>query len=342
MKNVVEYMQKKIAILTGTILHSSAYNAFKNSTSKAYYNKTRFIKPGTLRILFEVLKTPVLCFTIPRQDIYLIASPSAYLLGFLKKTLRRENCILIARVNDSAFESENFLKKTYFKMVSKKLDGVFLISRMLEESFRKYNKKAIIDYIYTPVSNEEFFEIQPDFKQRAIICIGISPNLRKGTDISIKVQKELGKELYILGDYKITRDIYEKNKNNKNIHFTGVKDPSQYLHKGLYFLHPARYDAGGTAVIEAMAAGLIPIVSSKTGNKDIVKEIDHSLVIDSLDYKDYAKKIWELDGLDKKELKELSRKCKQVAKYYNENLSSKQFKQKLDIMLKRIRTKTEG
>ena len=330
----------KIAILTGSTLHNSAYDAFSQITKKVYYNKApKILKKGTIRIIFEILKSFFLCFTIPKNDVYLLNSPSALFLGYLKKTLRKENCKLIIRVNDSMFYSNSYIKKKFYKILAKKLDGAFLISKMLKKGFREYNKKAIIRYVYTPVKNKKYFKIKPDFKNKGILCIGIKSRHRKGTKISVKIAQNLKEEVYILGSYWKTKEIYNKYKKINNIHFPGFVNPEQYMKKSLFFLHPSRFDAGATAVIEAMAAGLIPIVSYKTGNKDIVNEINPSLVIHSFNYLEYLNTIEEMKTLSVYELKKISIKCKKIAEKYNEKKSSKVFKQKFKSMIQEINNK---
>ena len=45
------------------------------------------------------------------------------------------------------------------------------------------------------------------------------------------------------------------------------------------YIHPARLEAFGASVVEAMATGLIPIVTEMTGAKDLVKQVDPSLIV---------------------------------------------------------------
>jgi glycosyltransferase involved in cell wall biosynthesis len=39
------------------------------------------------------------------------------------------------------------------------------------------------------------------------------------------------------------------------------------------YLHPARSEPFGLSVVQAMAAGLLPIVTDMTGAKDLVKQV---------------------------------------------------------------------
>lgn len=329
-------MNKRIAILTGGSIHKSAKDSFNQVTRTIYYNQSPiWIKHGTLKILIELINSFYLCFKIPKHDIYLLNSPSSMFLGYLKKTLRHENCKLILRLNDARFESNSFLKKIFYKPLAKKLDGAFIISKMLKKNLKMYNNKIPIDYLYTPVLNPNYFKNKPNFKAKSILSLGIKTRLGKGTDISAKIASKTQYEVYILGDIWKAQKIYNKYNHLKNLHFTGFKPPINYMAKSLFLLFPSRFDAGGTSVIEAMAAGLIPIVSHKTGNKDLVEELDPTLIINSFDYNAYLNKINDLQKLSKKELVKLSNKSKIIAKKYHNTKSTSTFSTKFKKMIKK-------
>jgi glycosyltransferase involved in cell wall biosynthesis len=78
------------------------------------------------------------------------------------------------------------------------------------------------------------------------------------------------------------------------------------------YLHPARFESFGLSVVEAMAAGLIPIVTEMTGSKDLVKKVDSSLIV-PVDVNAISAKIVEVLSMDIKEKEALSRRAKQVA-----------------------------
>jgi glycosyltransferase involved in cell wall biosynthesis len=77
------------------------------------------------------------------------------------------------------------------------------------------------------------------------------------------------------------------------------------------YLHPARFESFGLSVVEAMAAGLIPIVTEMTGAKDLVKKVDSSLIV-PVDVDAIGAKIVEVLSMDIEEKEALSRRAKQV------------------------------
>jgi len=69
-------------------------------------------------------------------------------------------------------------------------------------------------------------------------------------------------------------------------------------------------------IFEAMAAGLIPVVTEMTGSKDLVKLVDPSLVV-PLDVDAISMKIVEVLSMDIREKETLSRRAKKVAEEWS-------------------------
>jgi glycosyltransferase involved in cell wall biosynthesis len=84
------------------------------------------------------------------------------------------------------------------------------------------------------------------------------------------------------------------------------------LSKCAVYVHPARFDSFAVSVVEAMAAGLIPIVTEMTGSKDLVKQVDPSLIV-PVNVDAISEKIVEVLSMSFNEKKVLSEKAKQVA-----------------------------
>jgi len=82
------------------------------------------------------------------------------------------------------------------------------------------------------------------------------------------------------------------------------------------YVHPARFDSFSLAVVEAMAAGLIPVVTKMTGSKDLVEQVDPSLVV-PLDVDAISARIIEVLSMDVGEKEALSRKAKKVAEEWS-------------------------
>ena len=135
--------------------------------------------------------------------------------------------------------------------------------------------------------------LQPALHQPAILFIG---NLYapwrlwyKGVDVLLAVYQSLLEDfptlkLIILGE--VSKLVMEELINSyptdilSKIDFIGkVKDMKPYIEQSTIYLHLARGEAFGSAVIEAMAGGLIPVVSEWTGAKEAVEKASADLVV---------------------------------------------------------------
>lgn len=122
--------------------------------------------------------------------------------------------------------------------------------------------------------------------------------------------------LYIAGDgpnKKLFQDQTEK-----GIYYLGKTKNSLFMsHVASIYISAAQYEPSGVAVIEAMAQGIVPIVSSGVGYKDIVKNVSPNLICDT---EEKMIAIAQMLSTDNKLWSALSEKCKKEAakySYYN-------------------------
>lgn len=306
---------------------------FSKSVSDNIYTlrSLKIHKSSTLFNILNCFTTFFWLFKVPKSDIYLVNGFAGLFFGFLIKKVRNKRCRLIMRVNDSLFSGFNMnpLKQTVINYLVKDLDGAIAISNMVKQDILRKLPNLPIEVVYCFVKEKSYYKISPNFQERNILCLGIAPKLRKGTDIQVKVHKEtLNKKMYVVGMLKQAPEIVEQNRNSNNLFFIDYQNPKKYFKKCLFLLHPSRDDAGANVVLEAMASGLIPIVSYRTGNKELVNKVSKELVINSFDPFDYAKKINELSKLPSEELIILSNQCKSIAKHYTSENQLKDFNKK--------------
>jgi len=319
-------MKKNVAFIAAHG-HTAARDYAEEVCDNAYYmGIPKWVSNTTLRLIVIYFRAFVYAFLIPKHNIYLAHGSPGLVCVITKRKILGEKCKIIMRVNDSMFSNFDIkgVKKRFLRFLYKHIDGAIAISQMIKSDVQKELPGLPTEIVYCKVRDDKFFDIKPNFKKKSIMCLGIAPNYRKGTDIQIDVFKKFIPKIpmYIMGNtnYLFNKDYI----NDPNLYFTGKDDPKKYLNECLFLLHPARFDAGGNAVIEAMAAGLIPVVSYMTGNSDIVKNIDKSLVIETFDSYDYYNKIKELYNKSTEDLKILSNKCKLEAyKYSKKNMKGK-------------------
>lgn len=87
-----------------------------------------------------------------------------------------------------------------------------------------------------------------------------------------------------------------------------------YLEKSTFYVHPGELEASGLAVLESMVAGLIPLISDKTGLPDAAKNVDERLIF-SLD--EIEEKLEWVIALSPLERQTLSQKARMVGISYS-------------------------
>jgi len=96
------------------------------------------------------------------------------------------------------------------------------------------------------------------------------------------------------------------------------------------YLQPALFDAFPISVVEAMALGVVPVVTKRTGSRDLVRLVDETLVRD-VEPSGLASALARL-LMDQKTLKEYSIQCKEIVK---NTLSFKNIMEKINIFIER-------
>jgi len=321
--------------------HTAAREFAKEVCSNAYYmGLPKWIKNSTLRLIVLYFRAFIYAFIIPKYETYLAHGSPGLLCCVIKRKLRREKCKIIIRANDSMFSDYDVkgIKKKFLSMLYKHVDGAIAISNMIKNDIKDKLPNIPVEVVYCQILDNEYFDIKPSFEKKDIMCLGTAPRDRKGTDIQLSVYESFcpKKFMYIMGNTKpIIKQCKEHNVHGNydgyhvdsywgRLFFTGKDDPKKYMKTCLFLLHPARFDAGGNAVLEAMAAGLIPVVSYKTGNSEIVKNVDETLVINTFNNDDYFNKLKQLYNLPFWELQTLSNKCKiEAFKYSKKRMAGK-------------------
>jgi len=157
----------------------------------------------------------------------------------------------------------------------------------------------------------------------------------KGTDLLNKTILNIRNEtpdasLYVAGDGPNVKLF--KNRVAKGVFYIGKTENSLFMREvASFYVSRARFEPSGCAVIEAMAQGLVPIVSEGVGYKDIVREVSPKLVVHS--DSEIVEIVHSLSQ-NKKAWENLSLKSKKVAKKYSYNYMVDNFKETLQFFFK--------
>ena len=132
------------------------------------------------------------------------------------------------------------------------------------------------------------------------------------------------------------KDLLNEDINNSSIYNIGKsKSIEKHLQEGSLYLHPARGEAWGLSINEAMLAGLVPIISEFTGTRELVNQVDSRLVCPLDESKISEGIIWYFN-LPIAEKKALSEKSRIVARKYTEEEAVSNFKQEFTSVLEKI------
>lgn len=268
-------------------------------------------------------------FFIPKAKVYLLTG-----VGNTLATFRKPKGVKVISINSDTFfmdlKNASYLRKKYSLFLLKQIDGFVSTSNMMKELAKKYT--FVPHKVVYPFYNvKKFLRIKPDYKS-INICSIATARYSKGADILkevFKIYKNKFKDskLFVLGK----GDLSEMLRKEKSIINPDWADPKDYFPKSGIYINTARIEPFGVNILEAMAAGLPPLVSKYCGAAEIVKKIDPWLIT-SLNPKEIAKKAIELQ-INIKRKKELGKKAKKIALEYTKNRSIKNFEKAFEKLL---------
>jgi len=257
-------------------------------------------------------------------------------------TAKRNNMFVIAEGGSThILNRENVLKNEFNKLglkfrphpnsVIKRqceeyrvADFIMVPSEHVKQSFIKYGipQKKLVKI---PYGIEDFFlKKNKYFKdKREKITIASPIGVRKGTHYSFEVIKRLKKfyniNFHLIGFFRPDiKPIIQKNSNL--IDFIGTikhTDLPSYLENIDILLHPSIEDGFSLLSVEAMARGVIPVLSHTTGSSEIIEnEVDGFVV----HYSDVERMVEIIKTLiENEELrKKISRNARKKASLYTE------------------------
>ena len=191
-----------------------------------------------------------------------------------------------------------------------------------------------------------FADLSPNLGSRNILFIGNGPSgwrsFYKGLDvlldslqITLKQMPDL--VLTIVGEWEdqhIRELLEERPDIGANVRFAGKSsDLKPFLEEAALYVHPARGEAFGITIIEAMCSGVPCIVSDQTGAKEAVLQVSTKMVT-SVDASAVAEQILMYFGLPAEERSRLSGLSRRVAQKYTEERSISEFRSAVESIAK--------
>ncbi|BDU51120.1 glycosyltransferase [Haliovirga abyssi] len=253
------------------------------------------------------------CFSIKRTEIiYLDASTTFYKI---------------------CEDKENMRSKILYKLL-KSVDRYITVSGLNKSYIKELFKDKKVDIVNPFFKIEKFKNnVNINKKDKNLFCyIG---QLREEKNIIniiksfIKFNKRYKEtKLVIVGFGELEKKVKKLIKNNENIRFLGkvnFRDISSILEKSYYILQMAKYDPHPVSILEAMYMKVIPLISNKVGERDIVnKKLIHSS--DLYDIVNISKYIEKIYLSSEKEKQEIIKENYNEVKKYTKKIKTEEFK----------------
>lgn len=304
--------------------HQPWFNSIKQLKIKPYvpsFLTGNFRVSGIIGQIISLIQS----FFIPRADLYILESISCMPCVIFKPGKK-----IIINTDTFFYDFHSFsgLKRKYVKWLVRNVDGIISTSQMMKEYAQKHTK-APNEVLIPFIDINKFLKVKPSNKKHSIICMNRSYS--KGTDITVDVFKRYKKlvkdaKMYVcgLGEYKI-------------LNVDGIIDlgfcnnPAEIMKKTSIYINTARHEPFGVSIIEAIAAGQIPIISKFCGAKMFINKLDKKFITD-LNQDLIVKTLLSLDK--RRDLDEIRKNGKKIAKIFTKEKSISDFQNGLKNLLK--------
>jgi glycosyltransferase involved in cell wall biosynthesis len=191
----------------------------------------------------------------------------------------------------------------------------------------------------------EYSDINPALFSEKLLFIGNGPSgwrsYYKGIDLlldalQIVMTQRPGVTLTVVGEWEsehINRLMSSRPELEGLVDFVGkVSELRPFLESASLYVHPARGEAFGISIIEAMCAGVPCIVSDQTGAKEAVGRVDEQFVI-PVDTEKTAKQIFRYFEMTTDERMAISKQSREIAREYTEERAIADFQRAIQEIL---------
>lgn len=302
---------------------------------------------------YRYLSMAVCAFLFPRNyDVIISEGPHAIpvVARFFKIGRKRAKAVALLDNESLYFLKSGFYPpRTHSRLIRllNKYDALVCVGdyqfELAEELLGKNNGKSrpALYKIHSSIKGDRialFGEVTPNFGARKLLFIGNGPSgwrsYYKGLDILLDALQVVAKELpdiflTIVGEWEddhVNELLKSRQEIKSKVRFAGkVSDLGPFFADSDLYVHPARGEAFGITIIEAMCAGVPCVVSDQTGAKEAVLQVSREMVTGA-DPASVAEQILKYFGASVEEKKRLSRLSRTVANEYLEERSIYEFR----------------
>lgn len=251
-----------------------------------------YVNPFEGTIVGEVSKG----ISLPKYDVY-IAEGTRSLYGALSKQLLSDSILLYLAADHLPYE---LLSKKYDSpsqinsMISSHgmwalkrlfrhyIDGAITISPFIRQHLKSILGENIPIRIVAPYIQDDLYyqllSMEPDLQGTTAVHIGAN-SYYKGQDILVSAWEDVTQE-YPEAKLRLVGTGNPKELERvPGVSVLGyVENIILELNRSSLYVQPSRADGFGVSVVEAMLAGIPPVVTSTTGSSHVVREIEDSLI----------------------------------------------------------------
>lgn len=331
---MIKKSQKKVFVYRGP---HHVHAEFARSINAEFYSNFLTYNHRVIPKIFIPLTFFVRLVSLPKADIYLTEDGYSLVLVYFGTIFNNKSKIIHFAASPLFFRLENmpFLAKFTFKKVFTKVSAIIAVS--------EYVKNLAKNYINLPIKVVSPF-IEPDksspstnLSKSNILYLGKISH-QKGIDLIVDSfndvkTKHPDAKLFFCGPL-IDEDLSYK---IKGFTWSGgwTNDINKYFSQCSILIHVPVFDAYAVSVLQAMSAGLIPIVSDTAGSSFIVCQINPHLVIKRDKYS-LIRALEYVLNLSHKEKQILSNRAINLSKKFSKEKQIRKFKNAFNEILKEI------
>jgi glycosyltransferase involved in cell wall biosynthesis len=266
-------------------------------------------------------------FFLPRADVYLLESPMM-VTALLPRLLFGRKKVIAINSDPFFFSLRGYrgLTKCYFDWTLRFIDGIISTSALMANAAKTYPRlPQRVRHAIVPIfiDTGRFAKLKP--ATTGNFCfIGPHVNNQKGADRLITLFKALNidAKLFMIGN--ATPDIAKLAKTDSRIVITGkVPNYLDFVAQSTYYFNLARLEPAGANILEAMAAGFVPMVSKNCGVAPVVAKLNPALIVDP-EKDDLVRRFNGVKVLMSDPA--LSKKARTLVKAFNQEASVKKFR----------------
>jgi glycosyltransferase involved in cell wall biosynthesis len=277
----------------------------------------------------EIIKNLILSvFDNSLYDVILVEGGLGLPHAVIKKIKNPKTKIILLNADTLLHDLPhmNPLKKQIIKFLLSYVDGFIAISPLNKRIASQYFPEKPIYHVY-PYGSHNSFETNCNLNSRNLLFIGNTESCKR-FDLLVDAVEILNNKGYDYNLYLVGSCVDSVDKDFPWLHKEGFQeDLIKYFETCSLYVHPADFDSCPVTVFESMSSGLLPIITDDVGESDIIREngLD-CLILDSNQPNIIADKILEINNKDLKWKENVSGRCKEISRQYNEETQSKEFK----------------